>query len=176
MCTCCCTPPPLALPWHGSWQLWVTPILFYELQFCKKMKNEAKMRLRGEQGGDKVWCEHAQKCNAIAMQSLVLLENSWFANAFFTKEPNKTSQRLFGSLLENFFLHEDGSVLGFPPNTGLTGKLCVRVRQNVAKWRDFWRIFDIQHFADIFPICQQHVQLSFCPHLCLNLQSQLFFI
>ncbi len=35
------------------------------------MKNEAKMGLRGEQGGDEVSCKHACKCNAVAMQSLV---------------------------------------------------------------------------------------------------------
>ncbi len=36
------------------------------------MKNEAKMGLRGGQGKDEVRCEHACKCNAIMMQSLVL--------------------------------------------------------------------------------------------------------
>ncbi len=35
------------------------------------MKNEAKMGLRGEQGGEDVRCEHACKCNAIAMKSFV---------------------------------------------------------------------------------------------------------
>ncbi len=51
--------------------LWVTPNFFYELHFCKKMKNEAKTGLRGEQGGDEVSCEHACICYAVAMQSLV---------------------------------------------------------------------------------------------------------
>ncbi len=46
-------------------------ILFYELQFCKKMKNEAKMGFRKEQEGDEVRCKHAFKCNAIAIQSLL---------------------------------------------------------------------------------------------------------
>ncbi len=61
-CHCCCA--------RGG-VLWVTPILFYKLQFCKQMKNESKMGLRGRQGGDEVRCEHACNCNAIAMQSLV---------------------------------------------------------------------------------------------------------
>ncbi len=56
---------------QGGGVLQVIPILFYELQFCKKMKNEVKMGLRGEQGGDEVRCEHDKKCHALAMQSLV---------------------------------------------------------------------------------------------------------
>ncbi len=35
------------------------------------MKNEAKTGLRGEQGGDEERCEHACKCDAFAVQSLV---------------------------------------------------------------------------------------------------------
>ncbi len=35
------------------------------------MKNEAQTGLRGEQGGDEVSCEHACKCDTVAMQSLV---------------------------------------------------------------------------------------------------------
>ncbi len=47
------------------------PKFFYELQFCKKMKNEATMGSGGEQRGDEERCEHACKCDALVMPSLV---------------------------------------------------------------------------------------------------------
>ncbi len=83
------------------------------------------------------------------------------ANAFSTKEPNKTTERLFGTLLENFFLCEDGSVLGSPPNMGFTGEFCVCVGQNVSKWHNFLRILNIltfhKHFADMLMTCTTKV-------------------
>ncbi len=56
---------------QGGGVLWVTPNFFYELHFCEKMKNEAKPRLRGEQGRDEMSCKYACKFDAVAMQSLV---------------------------------------------------------------------------------------------------------
>ncbi len=66
------------------------------------MKNEGKTGLRGEQGGDEERCEHACKCDAYGMQSLVseiallflisilelIIKNSGFTNAFFMLESN----------------------------------------------------------------------------------------
>ncbi len=77
----------------------------------------------------------------------LIVKNSLFANAYFTKKPNKTSERLFGSLLKIFYLLEGGSLCSSPPNMDWAGKFCVFVGQKVVKWCDFLRIFDILIFC-----------------------------
>ncbi len=61
----------------------------------------------------------------------------FICKCIFTKEPNKTSKRLFRSLPKIVHLLEGCPVCSSPPNMGLTGKFCVCVGQNIAKQHIF---------------------------------------
>ncbi len=142
--------------------LWGTPI-FLCPSILQKNEKWSKNRIKGGTFGD----EESTNVMQFSLMSEIAFhfyfnfgmnsKNSWFANAIFYEGIKVNFQKKIGSLQQNFLLCEYRSVCSFPPNTGSIGNFCVCVGQNVLKWHNFLKIFNIwtycQHFANMLMTC-----------------------